>query len=169
MINKSNVFSIPIGLSCCHQTGKASPPPTCLAAARVENLSVTPENEVHIVREIGIPPLVSLLRSPHVRIQDHVLVTLQNICHFNPDNKPKMLRDGVMQALISLCSSGVTTGLTCWLGGRVAALCICLASRSSRSFQGTLRSKAGAEYARATFVGLVHSERDFERACRLYI
>ncbi len=41
-----------------------------------------------------------------------VLVTLQNLCRFNPDNKPKMLRDGVMQALISLCSSADASILT---------------------------------------------------------
>ena len=51
------------------------------------------ENDVKIVREGGLPPLIYLLAYPDPNIQEHAVVTLRNLS-VNTDNKVMIVGEG---------------------------------------------------------------------------
>ena len=75
-----------------------------MAVSALRGLAVTPQNQVKIVQEGGLNPLVKLAGSTDVEIQREVGAALCNLSN-SDDNKIEIAESGVIPALLYLSQS----------------------------------------------------------------
>lgn len=74
--------------------------------AILRNITLHPENKVKFVREGGMPPLISLIRSLEDRVQEQAAVILRNLS-VNIQSKVRIVKEGGLPPLVDLLTSGM--------------------------------------------------------------